>query len=84
MIQKNNTGPYLPRTGLIYGRCVCAQNAAALLLYPIVVDLSSTTEGLDRRQAVLVLMVASSASFLTPISFQTNLMGALRLPDTIA
>ena len=22
MIQKNHTGPYLPRTGLIYGRCV--------------------------------------------------------------
>eukprot|EP01048_Picozoa_sp_COSAG05_P031034 COSAG05_NODE_11115_length_530_cov_0.647332_1_plen_68_part_00 len=21
MIQKNHTGPYLPRTGLIYGRC---------------------------------------------------------------
>ena len=32
------------------------------------------TDGLDRRQAVLVLMSASSASFLTPISFQTNLM----------
>ena len=63
---------------------LCAQNAAALLLYPIVVDLSSTTEGLDRRQAVLVLMVASSALFLTPISFQTNLMGALRLPRTVA
>ena len=36
--------------------------------------MSETTEGLVRRQAVLVLMVACSASFLTPISFQTNLM----------
>jgi di/tricarboxylate transporter len=36
--------------------------------------LSNETEGLDRRHAVLVLMVASSASFLTPISHQTILM----------
>ena len=72
---------------------VISNNAAALLLYPIVVDLSAEARsagggggggdglsaarvegGLDRRQAVLVLMVASSASFLTPISYQTNLM----------
>ena len=45
-----------------------------LIRYPIVVDLSDTLEGLDREEAVLVLMVASSASFLSPISFQTNLM----------
>eukprot|EP01047_Picozoa_sp_COSAG01_P011440 COSAG01_NODE_500_length_16223_cov_42.586988_14_plen_84_part_00 len=42
--------------------------------YPIVTDLSNTIDGLERREAVLVLMIASSASFLTPISYQTNLM----------
>ena len=36
--------------------------------------LSNTIDDLERREAVLVLMVASSASFLTPISYQTNLM----------
>ena len=46
---------------------VVSNNAAALLLYPIVVDLSNEVAELDRRQAVLVLMVASSASFLTPV-----------------
>jgi di/tricarboxylate transporter len=69
-------------TGILAAVCVIScvvgsvisNNAAALLLYPIVTDLADTTEGLDRRQAVLVLMVACSASFLTPISFQTNLM----------
>ena len=73
--------PFGP-TGVLAAVCIIAcvvgsvisNNAAALLLYPIVVDLSETTEGLVRRQAVLVLMVACSASFLTPISFQTNLM----------
>ena len=34
----------------------------------------SLVAGLERREAVLVLMVASSCSFLTPNSYQTNLM----------
>ena len=62
-------------TGILFAVCVIAcvvgsvvsNNAAALLLYPIVVDLSNEVAELDRRQAVLVLMVASSASFLTPV-----------------
>jgi hypothetical protein len=70
------------RTGVLFAVCLIAclvgsvvsNNASALLLYPIVVDLSTTIDGLERREAVLVLMVASSASFLTPISYQTNLM----------
>ena len=68
--------------GVLFATCLIAcivgsvvsNNASALLLYPIVSDLSTTTDGLERREAVLVLMVASSASFLTPISYQTNLM----------
>lgn len=59
---------------LLLHATVVSNNASALLLYPIVTDLSDSIEELDRRQAVLVLMVASSASFLTPISYQTNLM----------
>ena len=72
----------LGSTGILAAVCVIScvvgsvisNNAAALLLYPIVTDLAESTDDLDRRQAVLVLMVACSASFLTPISFQTNLM----------
>merc|ERR1711865_109835 len=53
-------------TGILFAVCVIAcvvgsvvsNNAAALLLYPIVVDLSNEVAELDRRQAVLVLMVA--------------------------
>jgi di/tricarboxylate transporter len=77
----NTFAPFGP-TGVLFAVCLIAcvvgsvvsNNASALLLYPIVIDLSNDVPGLNRRQAVLVLMVASSASFLTPISYQTNLM----------
>ena len=62
--------------GLIFAVCliscivgsVVSNNASALLLYPIVIDMAQELTGLDERQAVIVLMIASSASFLTPIS----------------
>lgn len=84
LIARQIVGAFAPLgpIGIISAVCVIAcvvgsvvsNNASALLLYPIVTGLSDSIEGLDRRQAVLVLMVASSASFLTPISYQTNLM----------
>jgi len=48
-------------------------NAAALLMLPIAVTAASAT-GLDPRGAAIAVAIAASASFLTPIGYQTNMM----------
>lgn len=48
-------------------------NAAAVLVFPIAL-LASQTLGVDFMPFVITIMVAASASFATPIGYQTNLM----------
>jgi len=48
-------------------------NAAAVLVFPIVVS-SIEALGVHLTPYVIALMLAGSASFLTPIGYQTNLM----------
>lgn len=48
-------------------------NAAALLMVPIAV-VSAETVGLDPRGVAIAVAIAASASFLTPIGYQTNMM----------
>lgn len=48
-------------------------NAAALLMLPIAVSAAGST-GLDPRGAAIAVAVAASASFLSPIGHQTNMM----------
>ncbi|MFC7407133.1 SLC13 family permease [Georgenia alba] len=59
-------------------------NAAALLMVPIAVQ-AATTAGLDERGAVIAVAVSASASFLSPIGYQTNMMvygpGGYRFTD---
>lgn len=59
-------------------------NAAALLMFPIAVAVAGA-EGLDPRGAAIAVAVAASASFLTPIGYQTNTMvygpGGYRFSD---
>lgn len=59
-------------------------NAAAALMFPITAA-AAEAAGIDLRPCLLVLMVASSASFSTPIGYQTNLMvygpGGYRFAD---
>ena len=59
-------------------------NAAAVITFPIVMA-SAESLGVNPMPFVVVVMFATSASFLTPIGYQTNLMvqgpGGYRLVD---
>jgi len=61
-------------------------NAALVLVFPIAMA-AAETHGLDPRTVALVVTVAASASFLTPIGYQTNTMvygpGGYRFGDYI-
>lgn len=48
-------------------------NAAALLMLPIVLDMTDKA-GLNNEPFVFAIMMAASASFATPLGYQTNLM----------
>lgn len=59
-------------------------NAAAAMLFPIAISSASTIHA-DTRAFAFVVLFAASASFATPISYQTNLMvygpGGYRFKD---
>ncbi|MGM0631658.1 MAG: SLC13 family permease [Pseudomonadota bacterium] len=59
-------------------------NAAAVLMVPVVLAVT-TQAGLNPEPFMLAIMIAASASFATPLGYQTNLMvygpGAYRFTD---
>jgi di/tricarboxylate transporter len=61
-------------------------NAAAVLMLPIGID-TAVQAGVSELPFVAVVMIAASASFITPIGYQTNLMvfgpGGYRLTDFV-
>jgi di/tricarboxylate transporter len=65
---------------------VVTNNAAAVLMFPIATSAAATL-GLDGRPFAIAIAVAASASFLTPIAYQTNLMvygpGGYRFSDYV-
>ena len=71
----------LATVGLV---CVITNNAAAVLMFPIAMS-TATELGLAQRPFAIALALAASASFLTPVSYQTNLMvygpGGYRFSD---
>jgi di/tricarboxylate transporter len=65
---------------------IATNNAAAVIMFPIAV-MTADNLGLSPLPFVITLMVAASASFATPIGYQTNLMvfgvGGYRFSDYI-
>lgn len=52
---------------------VVGNNAAAALMYPIAAN-AAEQQVIDRDQMAFLLMLAASASFMSPFGYQTNLM----------
>jgi len=52
---------------------IVTNNAAAILTLPIVLDITSKAD-LHAEPFVIAIMFAASASFATPLGYQTNLM----------
>lgn len=52
---------------------IITNNAAAALIVPVAISVSGTT-GVDPVPLMITVAVAASASFATPIGYQTNLM----------
>jgi len=74
-------GIVLATVGLL---TIITNNAAAVLMFPIAIS-TAATAGYDQRAFAIAVAIAASASFLTPIAYQTNLMvygpGGYRFAD---
>ncbi|MGD2067587.1 MAG: SLC13 family permease [Gemmatimonadota bacterium] len=83
-------GPWAVLLGLILVTLLLTElvtnSAAAVLVFPVAMA-AAAAEGIDPRPVALAVAVAASASFLTPIGYQTNTMvygpGGYRFGDYV-
>ena len=65
---------------------VITNNAAAVLVIPVVLSMT-TSLGVPAEPFVIAVMMAASASFATPLGYQTNMMvfgpGGYRFSDFV-
>ena len=81
-------GPRGVLLGLVLATIVLTElvtnSAAAVLMFPVAV-VAAEAAGLDARSTAIAIAVTASASFLTPIGYQTNIMvygpGGYRFSD---
>ena len=74
--------PYFALAAIFLATMICTElitnNAAAVLMFPIALKtaaaLPAAPNACDSSPFVIAVMIAASASFLTPFGYQTNLM----------
>jgi di/tricarboxylate transporter len=88
LINLGNNNPYVA-LALVYLATtvfteVITNNAAAALVFPIAINAAALLD-VEAKPFVFCIMIAASASFITPIGYQTNLMvfgpGGYRFSD---
>jgi di/tricarboxylate transporter len=90
LVNVANDNAWLSLTGVFIATALltalATNNVAAVLSFPIALDAAQQLQ-LNPEPFMIVLMVAASASFATPIGYQTNLMvfnvGGYRFSDFI-
>jgi di/tricarboxylate transporter len=77
MLELVNRQPVLALVGIYLLTNVFTElitnNAAALIIYPLASETAATLD-VNLMPFVIAIMIAASASFSTPIGYQTNLM----------
>jgi di/tricarboxylate transporter len=88
MMQFLETSPHLALAGTYLATWILTEmitnNAAAVLIFPVAISVAASM-GVSYMPFVFVIIMAASASFSTPIGYQTNLMvygpGGYRFTD---
>lgn len=88
ILQFAESSPYLALAATYFATWILTEmitnNAAAVLIFPIAISIAASF-GVSYMPFVIVIIMAASASFSTPIGYQTNLMvygpGGYRFTD---